>query len=826
MTPSVTPNPAPAQVAVEPQQTQPLRSTTSATQVSDAPQVNPPQGQAPARNVTNTVPNSPQTNAAQTTQNGQNQTTTPQSQQASAKTQGVGGQNQPRPVSQPSTTASNPTPAAQQQQQEHPLASRIFGAAQVLAGGPRYRTSIDPVTGATSRTQVPISGKQLGMAIALEALSGALSGFAQRGPNAEGRAGFAGLQTGQQIGQQRQQADEQQAQQAQADFQRSYQTAHSNLQMLQLARSVGKADYDDHQQLISDNAPMLENLRQEMPQAIVAEGVSEQDAQNVQKYPLNQFLRVPTGTVPRLGADGKQVFTTSTGRIVPEGTPGAFPAWNNTYTLVRSNVKTGLMPNGQPATWVTNGVRWGLISPDVLKASTNASIPISQAITIQHEASALDQAQSDLNNFSGVLKTPNVNLVQAIDANPSLRGALQSFTSRLNATGHNYQLAVADLAKTDPDSAAAIVNLYGGSNNLKAFDQQQAKADEERQPIATLAQAEGIATDPNASAQRKAQAQSFLKVHQRDAANEAYADADARANATIREQEVAFGGGSGTGSNSSGTGPNTSTAAPVTVNTNSLNSLPPALRATVEAVGEGRQAPPTRTSKDGMRLLNAVNQAYPSYDASRYTDYAATRKDFTSGKTATQITALNTALGHLNDMVNSASYSSTLPGVAPVERLFGNQNAINYDSARNNLISELNKAYDAGGLTNEELTRWSGMVNSWTPAAARARGASLVTLLGAKLDGLQNQWNNGAPPGAVAQVRIVTPAAQKVIDWAKQQEAGTPLADQNNSNASSIPSTGQGNTGQSSVQPIVQKSPSTGQTRTSYDGGKTWQYQQ
>src|ERR1700733_3535698 len=55
---------------------------------------------------------------------------------------------------------------------DHPAvkrASLLYSAAQALTGGPRYAVSIDD-SGNRIKTPVPVSGKQLGLALALEAI--------------------------------------------------------------------------------------------------------------------------------------------------------------------------------------------------------------------------------------------------------------------------------------------------------------------------------------------------------------------------------------------------------------------------------------------------------------------------------------------------------------------------------------------------------------------------------------------------------------------------------------------------------------------------------
>lgn len=168
---SVTPNTPPVTTTADtntPAATQPVPAPANAAPVA-------PQAQS-------VVPSQPQASPAQ-----------PSAQQPSP--------SQTQMVSNPA-----PHPAVQR-------ASLLRDIAQTLAGGPQYTTSIDPNTGATTRTEVPLSGKQIGLAIALEAIGGSLTGLAQRGPNAAAQAGAAGFAQGQQRILQARAAQEAQAQQ-------------------------------------------------------------------------------------------------------------------------------------------------------------------------------------------------------------------------------------------------------------------------------------------------------------------------------------------------------------------------------------------------------------------------------------------------------------------------------------------------------------------------------------------------------------------------------------------------------------------------------------
>lgn len=162
-------------------------------------------------------PNHPQPAPGESTQP-QSASTTPATSTPTSQAQPVQGTQQPQPPTQQEPTQQQPvsnTPPPVQ----HPAVQRagiLRNVAEALAGGPRYTTAIDPTTGATTRTRVPLSRADIGLAIAMEAISGSLSGLSVTGPAATARAAAAGFQ---QTQAQLQQAQQQQDQQAQQDFQ-------------------------------------------------------------------------------------------------------------------------------------------------------------------------------------------------------------------------------------------------------------------------------------------------------------------------------------------------------------------------------------------------------------------------------------------------------------------------------------------------------------------------------------------------------------------------------------------------------------------------------
>ncbi|HEY3768887.1 MAG TPA: hypothetical protein VGN44_09450 [Candidatus Angelobacter sp.] len=133
---------------------------------------------------------------------------TPQTQtQPNAASAQAQPQQKPKDQTQDSQLISNQP--AQDDYAQHPAVKRaniLYRAATALTGGQRFTTTIDD-QGNRLRTPVPVSGKSLGLALAMEAIQGSLTGLAAgrgRGPGAAGAAAMS-----QQMAQQQEARDRQ-----------------------------------------------------------------------------------------------------------------------------------------------------------------------------------------------------------------------------------------------------------------------------------------------------------------------------------------------------------------------------------------------------------------------------------------------------------------------------------------------------------------------------------------------------------------------------------------------------------------------------------------
>lgn len=238
--------------------------------------------------------------------------------------------------------------------------------------------------------------------------------------------------------------------------------------------------------------------------------------------------------------------------------------------------------------------------------------------------------------------------------------------------------------------------------------------------------------------------------------------AQAQSTANLNNQ---ISGTVGAGSNA-GTNVNPNTGA----NEAYLSTLPPATQQMLRTYGEGRAelSPSMLRSKEGQLMFRQLAIAYPTFDQSRAQSYFAMRKDFTSGKTSVGINSYNTAIAHLGTMFDHVSDTNS----AQLNNPFSTVNRQLQED--NQLVStELAKAVSNGNMTEGEKKDILSSIKGYTVGSYQDRIREAVTLLNGKLESFQQQWNNGAPPGAVSQVHILSPDSEATIAKIKGQPSAS-----------------------------------------------------
>jgi hypothetical protein len=88
--------------------------------------------------------------------------------------------------------------------------------------------------------------------------------------------------------------------------------------------------------------------------------------------------------------------------------------------------------------------------------------------------------------------------------------------------------------------------------------------------------------------------------------------------------------------------------------------------------------------------------------------------------------------------------------------------------------TELAKAVSAGQMTEKEKGDILNSLSSYTTHGYEQKIQEAVSLLKGKLDSYQNQWDNGAPPGAVSQLRMLSPQVEHSINHIYSDDPSEP----------------------------------------------------
>lgn len=192
-----------------------------------------------------------------------------------------------------------------QPQQDSPFtrAAHAFrGVAETLAGGPRYRVTTDPVTGQVSQKPVPLSKSQIGMAIALEAITGAFAGLKEGRGKGPGAAGMAGVQQGMKQTQQRDA-------QLDSDYARQASIAKTNMEIARNQIALSQADDTMHQQHVDIYKPVMDQLEKLSAIDDYDKSADEVHAmmQDGSRH-ITKDMVIPMRVVPKIGPDGKPVL--------------------------------------------------------------------------------------------------------------------------------------------------------------------------------------------------------------------------------------------------------------------------------------------------------------------------------------------------------------------------------------------------------------------------------------------------------------------------------------------------------------------------------------
>lgn len=228
-----------------------------------------------------------------------------------------------------------------------------------------------------------------------------------------------------------------------------------------------------------------------------------------------------------------------------------------------------------------------------------------------------------------------------------------------------------------------------------------------------------------------------------------------------------------------------------------LKSIPKNVADQVKALAEGRMPFPggfALKTPYWQNMITMVSQYDPNFDMVNYQARNATRKDFFGGgKSAVNLTAINTAIGHLNSFDKAAEalgnsdypmFNKVFQTVAPSAG--GGEMAgkiRTFQQAKEAVANELMRVFRGVGASSSDTAKWAETLNaSDSPAALKAAVRGATDLLDSRIEALNEQYRRGMGSTANTEdtLSMVYPKARATLE---RLRSGKPASTRGSVNA-------------------------------------------
>ncbi len=348
---------------------------------------------------------------------------------------------------------------------------------------------------------------------------------------------------------------------------------------------------------------------------------------------------------------------------------------------------------------------------------------------------------------------------------PSALDAAKLRTEQLQ--GNKLEAEIPGVAAKSQQEQNVVAGMQDGRTAAQ-------RADDERQ-------AAGLAKEQAAQAETVRHNQALEAAQKLQYGREAAVNAE-----TARHNKVMEGQNNPLATIAPTAGANLPDVAPGQKNDAFLKTLPPPIADKVKAVVEGRLQLPVRIAKGDTYWQGVIDAAVkydPSFDAVNYNARSKTRADFTSGKSAQQVNALNTAIGHMDrllqvtDALGNLHEGSLGPLTTTANEVknwfsqnFGSKAVPSFNVVRKAVADELTRVWrQAGGSEQDIQENLRNMSSSNTPEQLYGAVGEFGHLLESKLDNLKEQYRQGM---GTDPVNMVTPEARRVLDKVEGKAGG------------------------------------------------------
>lgn len=582
----------------------------------------------------------------------QGQQQTPDQTQAQFPFPGQSNPTQNAPQKQETPSAPQQQPYTPEQQAVVNKASWVHNVLQTISGGPQTKTVIDPNTGKSSQVVQPTSTKQLGLGLAIAALTGAFKGLGvANGPGNEGRAAAAGF--GEEL-EQKQKVQEDQTKQASQDFARQAATTQANFQTRENNLRLANEDYNTQDKImVQPSAALRDTARQNGD--TIAQDVAPEDL--LSQYHVTKDQAIPSKTVLVDDGNGGQRAKVLYDVLDPSKTGPMSQSIADAAAAFRI-----------PGSYTTDAN--GKIVAKQFEGSAPVKYALQNQLT-QATTSAMITQHLINSKLAELPDAPQVNIAKAFQDSTISTKALKAFSGYTGYDNIKEALDAFDKSKTNQDSGGVLggqIRALFPGDTLQKIE----KADADR-----ISAEQGARETANKVNQEKA----LLPIEaQKEQLRANIASANAfrmgfNHEAGTQAAKVAAGVASGTltGALKAGAAElNAIPAPPPTAPTvNGVNEAylaqlkqtSPSIGAAVDAVIHGQAFTSNYgLAKDaGQMFLGYVHNASPTFSVADANRYEKQVGDFgINGKTGKANTAGSTLMEHLGRLYDSVGLASTV----------------------------------------------------------------------------------------------------------------------------------------------------------------------
>jgi hypothetical protein len=202
-----------------------------------------------------------------------------------------------------------------------------------------------------------------------------------------------------------------------------------------------------------------------------------------------------------------------------------------------------------------------------------------------------------------------------------------------------------------------------------------------------------------------------------------------------------------------------------------LATIPIQYRNLVKGIATYDVNPVTAVSARGgnrEKVMAWVLQVNPGYKVDEFSNRAPTRKAFTTGVQGQQINAINTAIGHIDQLTGLADQLQTggfVPGNRAwnaVRTAFGADEVTNFDTLKDALAGEVASVLSKGGATVSGIAEAKEKIHAANSAQQLAGYVkTLIPVMGSKLGALDYQYHQAM--GADDAFSALSPATKAIL---------------------------------------------------------------